>query len=85
MEKIRFMPPDESEAVWFYVLEQTRIGGHDYILVTDSEEGDGNAYIMKDVSADGDEEASYRFVDDDGELSAVSGVFSEMMDDTDLV
>ena len=43
MEKICFTPPDESEAVWFYVLEQTRIGGHNYILVSDSEEGDGEA------------------------------------------
>ncbi len=84
MEKIQFMPPDGSEAVWFYVLEQTRIGGHDYILVTDSEDGDGEAYIMKDVSKDGDAEASYEFVDTDEELSAVSGVFSEMMDDIDL-
>ncbi len=81
MEKIKFMPPDGSEAVWFYVLEQTRLGGQDYILVTDSEEGDGNAYIMKDVSGDGDTEASYEFVDEDNEFSAVSGVFSEMMDD----
>ena len=55
MEKICFTPPDGSEAVWFYVLEQTRIGGHNYILVTDSEEGDGEAYIMKDISKDGDE------------------------------
>ena len=85
MEKICFTPPDGSEAFWFYVLEQTRIGGHNYILVTDSEEGDGEAYIMKDISKDGDEEASYEFVDSDQELSAVSGVFSEMLEDTDLV
>ena len=67
------------------MLEQTRIGGHNYILVTDSEEGDGEAYIMKDISKDGDEEASYEFVDSDQELSAVSGVFSEMLENTDLV
>ena len=85
MEKICFTPPDGSEAVWFYVLEQTRLGGHNYILVSDSEEGDGEAYIMKDISKDGDEEASYEFVDSDQELSAVSGVFSEMLEDTDLV
>ena len=40
---------------------------------------------MKDISKDGDEEASYEFVDSDQELSAVSGVFSEMLEDTDLV
>lgn len=85
MEKIEFLPPDGGEAVWFYVLEQTRIAGRDYILVTDTEEGDGDAYIMKDVSGDGESEASYEFVEDDGEMSAVSKVFSEMLDDTDLI
>lgn len=34
MEKIIFTPAGE-EAVEFYVLEQTRLGGIDYILVTD--------------------------------------------------
>lgn len=84
-QKIRFTPPDGGEDVWFYIVEQTRIGGHDYILVTESEDGDGDAYIMKDVSEDGDTEALYEFVDSDEELNAVSGVFSEMLDDTDLV
>ena len=39
LEKITFRPEGE-EPVEFYVLEQTRIGGHNYILVTDVEEGD---------------------------------------------
>lgn len=85
MEKIEFLPPDGSEAVWFYVLEQTRIAGHDYILVTDSEEGDGEAYIMKDTSGDGEAEASYEFVQEDNELNAVSKVFAEMLEDTELL
>ena len=44
LEKITFRPEGE-EPVEFYVLEQTRIGGHNYILVTDVEEGDGDALI----------------------------------------
>ena len=36
LEKITFRPEGE-EPVEFYVLEQTRIGGHNYILVTDVE------------------------------------------------
>ena len=43
-EKIMFHPEGE-EPVEFYVLEQTRIGGVDYILVTDVEEGDGEAAV----------------------------------------
>jgi hypothetical protein len=38
MEKITFNP-DGEESVQFYVLGQTRLGGFDYILVTDSEDG----------------------------------------------
>ena len=49
LEKITFRPEGE-EPVEFYVLEQTRIGGHNYILVTDVEEGDGDALILKDMS-----------------------------------
>jgi len=74
VEKITFRPEGE-EAVEFYVLEQTRIGGFNYILVTDSEEGDGEALIMKDISADGEEESIFDIVTDDAELDAVAGGF----------
>ena len=50
MEKIVFTPEGEAP-VQFYVLEQTRLGGVDYILVTDSREGDGEALILRDTSA----------------------------------
>ena len=78
LEKITFRPEGE-ETVEFYVLEQTRIGGHNYILVTDVEEGDGDALILKDMSQDGEEESIYDVVSDDEELEAVSGVFADML------
>ena len=73
MEKITFCPED-GEAVEFFVLEQTRLGGVDYILVTDSEDDDAEALILKDVSAPEDEEAIYSIVDDDKEMDAVAGI-----------
>ena len=84
MEKITFRP-DGEEPVDFFVLEQTRIGGINYILVTDCEEGDGEALILKDLSSDGEEEGVYTIVEDDEELNAVAGVFANMLDDVDLV
>lgn len=84
MDKITFRP-DGEEPVEFYVLEQTRIGGYNYILVTDCEEGDGDALILKDTSGDGDEESVFTIVSDDEELNAVAGVFENMLDDVDLV
>ena len=84
LEKIVFNP-DGEEPVEFYVLEQTRIGGVNYILVTDFEEGDGEALILKDLSKDGEEESVFTVVSDDGELSAVAGVFENMLDDVKFV
>ena len=49
LEKITFCP-DGDEPVDFYVLEQTKIAGVNYILVTDFEDGDGEALILKDLS-----------------------------------
>jgi len=61
LEKITFQA-DENEVVEFYVLEQTMIGGVNYILVTDTEEGDGDALILKDMSGDGEEESIFYIV-----------------------
>ena len=84
MEKIKFTFADGEETAEFFVLEQTRISGVSYILVTDSEDEDGEALILKDLSRDGEEEAVYEIVDDDEELTAVSKVFNEMLEDVDL-
>lgn len=83
LEKITFRP-DGEEPVEFYVLEQTRIGGVNYILVTDVEEGDGDALILKDLSEDGDEEGVFSIVSEDEEFSAVAGIFQNMLDDITL-
>lgn len=84
LEKIVFNPEGE-DPVEFYVLEQTRIGGVNYILVTDFEEGDGEALILKDLSGDGEEESVFAIVSEDEELSAVAGVFENMMEDVEFV
>ena len=83
MEKVTFMPK-EGEAVDFYVLEQTTIGGVNYLLVADSEEDDGEALILKDLSADGEAEALYRVVDDDEELESVMRVFELLLEDVEI-
>jgi hypothetical protein len=84
LEKIIFKP-EGADPVEFFVLEQTRLGGHDYILVTDFEEGDGEALILKDMSEEGEEESRYVIVSEDNELAAVAEVFEGMLDDVDLI
>ena len=78
MEKIAFLVDGEQSTVEFYVLDQTRIGGTDYILVTEEENGDGNALILKDMSEPETQEANYQIVEDDKELQAVADVFAKM-------
>lgn len=86
MEKITFVPDGEERAVDFYVLEQTTIGGVNYILVTDAEEEeDGEAYILRAERGSDDSEQVYSMVDDDNELAAVAGVFENVLDDIDLI
>ena len=83
MEKIAFAL-DESETAWFYVLEQTTIGGRHYILVTEEEEGDSQAFILKDISDDKSTESIYEIVEDDTELSAVAAVFENLLEDVEI-
>ena len=83
MEKITFVP-DGGEAVDFYVLEQTTIGGVNYILVTDADE-EGEAYILKDMSDSDAQERVYSMVEDDTEFDAVSAVFENILEDIDLI
>ena len=84
MDKISFTLDETGEEVLFYVLEETRLNGTDYILVTDSQEGDGEALILKDLSSDGDSEALYEIVDDDRELQGVMEIFEQLLEDTDI-
>ena len=84
MEKIKFEFGDAKETVEFFVLEQTKINGDSYILVTDSEDDDAQCLILKDKSDAVDRESLYEIVEDDEELTAVSKVFEELLEDVDI-
>ena len=83
MEKLKFELEDGT-VVDFYVEEQTRVNGTNYLLVTDTQDDEADAYILKDISEDEDEVANYVMVEDDVELEALSRVFQEMLDDTEI-
>ncbi len=76
---------DDNEEVEFYVLEQTKLNGHTYLLVTDSEEEEeGTAYILKELSQDSDEAAVYDIVEDENELKLIAKIFEELLDDIEI-
>lgn len=86
MEKIEFTLSDTEEAAAFFVLEETRINKVNYLLVTESEDEDedAEAYILKEVSEENAPEACYEIVEDDKELSYVSKIFAELLEDVDI-
>jgi hypothetical protein len=83
MESIRFETEDGE--VEFFVLEQTMLAGRNYILVTDSpDREEGSFLILKDMSENEDEFASYEEIMDENELESVVKIFNELVDDINL-
>ena len=84
MEKIMFQIPDSDETAEFYVIEQTRMNGVNYILVTEEEDGDCDAFILKDQSSESDPEANYEMVESEEELEYMMKIFTSILEDVDI-
>ena len=81
MEKIEFLDPETNEIVEFAVEEETQLNGIKYLLVSDGQEdGDCEAYILKEIRTE-EEELLYHMVEDDVEFAALAKVFSELTDE----
>jgi len=83
MEKITFAG-NNGDNIEFFVIEKTTLGGVDYMLVTESETEDADAYVLKDLSKAGDADGVYEIVDNDDELQAVGQVFQALLEDIDI-
>ena len=80
MEKIKFTT-DNGENVEFSVIEEARLSGETYLLVTaDEKDDDEVAYVLKELKSEDKTEASYEMVQDDDELAAVTQLFNEVLD-----
>ncbi|EOS24073.1 hypothetical protein C806_02513 [Lachnospiraceae bacterium 3-1] len=84
MDKIVFQAPQNGESIEFYVVEQTRINGTNYLLVTEEEEGDCDAYILKEVSQEENDDITYELVESEEELEYMSRIFGEILEEVDL-
>lgn len=84
MEKVRFTFGDGTGEDEFFVLEETKINGSAYILVTDSQEDDAECLILKEVSQPQQADSVYEIVEDETELLAVSKVFEELLEDVSI-
>ena len=72
---------EDGSQVDLYVLEETKINGRTYLLVTEEPEGDCEALVLEELPGGEGEDASYRPVEDDAELALLSDLFSELLDD----
>lgn len=83
MEKVVFVDPETKENIEFFVVEETQINGKKYLLVTEEEDGDSDAYILEELSND-KEDIVYSMVEDDAKLTALGKVFAVLIDDADI-
>lgn len=83
METVKFHDEELNEDLEFYVLEQTQINGDTFLLVTEEEEGDSDAFILKQVNGQ-DEELVYEMVEDENVLEGLAKIFAELLEDVDF-
>ena len=74
---------EQGENEEFTVLLETKVNNIKYILV--EKEDEEIAYIFKDTSDDSSEEAVYEVVLDEEEVGYIGKIFSELLEDVDLV
>ena len=82
MERIAFTDPETGDTDLLYVLEEAQLAGIRYLLVTEEETGDTDAYIFREVSEDDAGIVTYENVEDEQELNAVSRLFTDLLEDT---
>ena len=75
---------DDGPSEW-YVVDETRINGCNYILVADAPEGDAECMILKDTAPEESKESIYEEIENEEELKIVAGMFEEALSDTDII
>ena len=77
---------ENGNQIEFEIIEETRINGVNYILVTDDVENEeADAYILKDVSSDEDEDAVYEMVEEESEIDYIGKIFAETLEDVEII
>ncbi len=76
------MTGEDGSELSFYVLEQTKFLGNEYLLVTESPESE-EVFLLKEAKSE-TEEVYYVFVEEEKELSTVSELFEELLEDVGI-
>ncbi|MCR5525797.1 MAG: DUF1292 domain-containing protein [Lachnospiraceae bacterium] len=84
MEKLKFTSEDGEEMEYF-ILAETSVKGSQYLLVTEDEEGDTDALILKEEGvAEGSDDVVYATVFDEEELTPVMEAFGKLLGDVEF-
>ena len=84
LSKITFIDDETDEEVELFVIAETTLRGIKYLLVAEEDSGESDAYIFKETS-ESDTEIMYTPVEDDNEYEGVIKVFSELVEDADIL
>ena len=82
-DSIIFEAEDGTE-VEFAVLEQTTLGGINYLFVVDKADDESFLILREDSGADTEEMAAYEIVGDENVVDAVIRIFDELLEDVNL-
>ncbi|MQN01455.1 MAG: DUF1292 domain-containing protein [bacterium LCO1.1] len=85
MEKISFFDEESGKEQDFYIISETVINQHSYLLVSDQDpdkEEETDCYIMR-KTADSDGELEYELIENQKTIDAVFAVFREELSDTE--
>lgn len=84
MDSVVFTQEDGQE-IEYYVLAEAKVGQNSYLLCTEEEEGDAEAFVLRAMMDEEDEESVlYETVEDEKELEKAVEAFSEILDDVDI-
>lgn len=75
---------EDGTEVLLGVVEQTTLGGVNYLFVTDKADEESFLILRENSAEDTDEMAAYDIVEDEKELEAVIKIFGELLEDVDL-
>ena len=85
-EKMIYFTEEDGSRTGFYVLEETKIGGKNYLLVTDSEDDEeADAWIMQEISSEESGETVYEMVEDEEELAYLGKIFEQLLEDVEVI
>ena len=86
MDSVEFTQEDGS-GIDYYVLAEAKVGQYSYLLCTEEEEGDAEAFVLR-AEITGDEEAEeeilYESVTDDKELRTAIEALEKQLEDVKI-